>query len=480
MNLRDWRVFVPLIMAGYIVARFLGVAFHEIVGHDLAASLLGGTCYAVFVSPSAGFTYLFIPPGTSAPADAVVNLAGIAVEIAAGTLLLFLYRRFIDPLSRLMALLFLQVLLFQAFMYMAIGAFPETGGDTSQVVKEFDSNALLAVFVIIGIGLGVLVAYVVTRELLSLLAPTLEPRKWILIAIAFWLFPVVVDIALEGVSGVPPWPFFVAAIVVAVVAGYFIGMRYRQYVAELSPTPVRPLGVAKRDIMALGIVFLVISATWLAAFGPSTASAHGVMIGEPPLEAEEQWLGSFAINLHVRLARTGNASDPLNMSVEFKMRSIPFLESPLDRQIWSTFDDRAYFPFYENVAFFLANSTFNSSGWSIESEEIDGAAWAQGQTYENARVISLSMNASERQRLLRVSGDSVTVVMHDPYRYPSPAAFEGYTDEVIVGWGAGLSLVGHSQHGGTTIPDTITGELRWQNISYESAPDTYSVTIHLD
>jgi len=468
-----------LIMAGYIVARFLGVAFHEIVGHGLAASLLGGTCYAVFVSPSAGFTYLFMPPGTSASADAVVNLAGIAVEVAAGTLLLFLYRRIIDPLSRLMALLFLQVLLFQAFMYMAIGAFPETGGDTSQVVQEFDSNALLAVFVIVGVALGVFVAYVVTRELLSLLAPTLDLRKWILIAIVFWLFPIVVDVALEGVSGVPPWPFFVAAIAVAAVAGYFIGMKYRRYVAELPPTPVRPLGVAKRDIMALGIVFVVISATWLAAFGPSTASAHGVMIGEPPLEAEVQWLGSFAIDLHVHLARTGNASDPLNMSVEFKMRSIPVLESPLDRRIWSTFDDRAYFPFYENVALFLANSTFNSSGWSIESEGIDGAAWSQGQNYENARVISLSLNASERQRLLRVSGDNVTVVMHDPFRYPPPAASEGYMDEVIVGWGAGLVLVNYSQHGGSTTPDTVTGELRWQNVSADAAPDTYYLTVRM-
>lgn len=479
MNLRDWRVFAPLIMAGYIITRFLGVALHEIVGHGLASSFLGGSFYAVFVSPSAGFSYIFMPQGTSALADAAVNLAGIAVEIAVGVLLLFLYRRIHDPLSRLITLLFLQVLLFQAFMYMAIGSFPETGGDTSQVVQEFDSNALQAAFVIVGIALGALVAYILTRELLRLLAPNLDPRKWLLVVSVFWLFPILVDIALEGVSGIPPWPFFVIAVAVAAVAGYIIGVKYRQYIAELPPTPLRPLGVAKRDLMVFGIAFVVISVTWLVAFGPSTTSAHGVLLVEPPIQSELQWLGTFAIDLHARITRTGNPSDPLNMSVEFMFRGIPNLESPLDRQIWGTFDDRAYFPFYEELALYLANSTFNSSGWHIEAEGIDGAAWSQGQTYENARVISLSLNMSERQRLLGVSGGNVTLIIHDPFKYPPSAVSEGYIDEVIVGWGAGLILLNHTQHGGTTTPDTLTGELRWQNTSCDAAPDTYSVTIRL-
>jgi len=470
---------VPLIMAGYIVTRFLGVALHEIVGHGLAASLLGGSFYGVYVSPSAGFSYVFLPLNSGPWADAAVNLAGIGVELIVGLLIFLLYRRIQDGLEQLIALLFMEVLLFQAFLYMAFGAFPESGGDTSQVVQDFNSPALEAVFAVTGVALAAVTAYLITRRLLTLLAPTIDLRKWILIVAVFWLFPIPVDMAIEGVGPVPPWPAFVVAIAVAVAAGYIIGRRYRGYVTELPPTPVPPLGIAKRDTLALGIAFVMVFATWLAAFGPNTGSAHGVMLREPPIEAEVQRLGVEAINMHVHLLRTGNPASPINMSVEFRFRGIPDLQSPLDEQIWHTFDNRAYFPYYEAEAVALAEDAFNVTGWTVDSEGIDGTAWSQGHDYSLARNVTISLNSSVLQSILHVSGGNVTLGLHDPFKYPPPGIPDSYVDEVTFGWGAGLVLVNYSAHGGSTVADTITGELRWQNISYDAAPDTYFITIHL-
>jgi len=82
---RDPAVFALILLPAVIVARFAGVAVHEILGHGLASLLSGGTFYAVYVSPGQGAAWSHLPgDGGWVP----VVLAGIAAELLLGCLLL--------------------------------------------------------------------------------------------------------------------------------------------------------------------------------------------------------------------------------------------------------------------------------------------------------------------------------------------------------------------------------------------------------
>src|SRR3990170_698159 len=54
--------FTLLLLPCVIVARFAAVAVHEILGHGLATLAVGGTFYAVYLSPGEGAAYASLPP----------------------------------------------------------------------------------------------------------------------------------------------------------------------------------------------------------------------------------------------------------------------------------------------------------------------------------------------------------------------------------------------------------------------------------
>ncbi|MCK5397502.1 MAG: hypothetical protein KAJ33_04570, partial [Thermoplasmata archaeon] len=50
-----------VMMMIYLLAMFLAVAIHEILGHGLATVLLGGEFYAFYLSPGSGFISFYLP-----------------------------------------------------------------------------------------------------------------------------------------------------------------------------------------------------------------------------------------------------------------------------------------------------------------------------------------------------------------------------------------------------------------------------------
>src|SRR3972149_8910030 len=67
---REPATFAILVLAGFVVARFLAVALHEVVGHGLTTLALGGAFYGVYISPGAGVADVLVPPGGPAPGGA--------------------------------------------------------------------------------------------------------------------------------------------------------------------------------------------------------------------------------------------------------------------------------------------------------------------------------------------------------------------------------------------------------------------------
>ena len=52
---------VALIMMLYVIAIFIAVAIHEVLGHGVATILFGGEFYAVYLSPGSGFISFYLP-----------------------------------------------------------------------------------------------------------------------------------------------------------------------------------------------------------------------------------------------------------------------------------------------------------------------------------------------------------------------------------------------------------------------------------
>ena len=56
---------LALLMMLYVVALFISIAIHEVLGHGLFAVLLGGNFYAVYLSPGSGYVSFWLPPAMS-------------------------------------------------------------------------------------------------------------------------------------------------------------------------------------------------------------------------------------------------------------------------------------------------------------------------------------------------------------------------------------------------------------------------------
>ncbi|MEE9489486.1 MAG: hypothetical protein V3V91_03500, partial [Thermoplasmata archaeon] len=83
-------LFVLLTILYFVVARFLAVLSHEVLGHGLSSELIGGQFYAVYVSPGFGFTAAHIPDATAPALQVLYLMAGIITEVVIGLVILLL------------------------------------------------------------------------------------------------------------------------------------------------------------------------------------------------------------------------------------------------------------------------------------------------------------------------------------------------------------------------------------------------------
>lgn len=464
-NLRDPVAFAAFVVPAYVVARFVGVAVHEVLGHVVLAFLMGGSSYAFYVSPGSGFAYVFLPEGSHVAAVVAVHAAGIAVELA---LAVALWARVLRTRSlplRVFGLLLLEALAIQTLVYMAVSGFDFFPGDSLAVVFLLGRPALALGLLVVGIAWAVALAWVVSLEVVRALGLR-DLRGQIGYVAVFWLAP----IPLNFIPGFAAWGALAASLPVLVVvfAAATASLGYAVWwTAGARRGP--PILRERRKVAALAVAAIAIVPVWIGAFGFTPDTATGFLVSEPPVEAERTWVPTYAANLVVTV------QSDLNVTMEFRMRGLPGPMSPLQQRIWSSFDDRLDHAFWESQARFMATGVVNVSTWRATGSFIDGTAWAFGEDHPYARVVRLVSDPSRRWDILRNESGAILLTIHDPFKYEPPIPTEGFLDEVTIRWDAPLSLDHALSSGGTAAAVVIDGSVRWRSLTFEAAPETMQV-----
>jgi hypothetical protein len=478
-DLRDPGRFAVAVLLGYAVFRFLAVGAHEMLGHGLAATLAGGTLYGVYVSPGSGFALLAYPAATPPAAVAAALLAGTFAELVLGLVLLFLlYPRMAADASRFLVLLAAQVFLVHGALSFAVGSIPVSSADPVQAALVLDAPWLLAATFLGGLALAVLFVAILTRELLKIpgMRPPRQPNLFLAL---FWLLPLGVA-ALAGLvatlaSLALPDPLLSAGVVLflllyTAVGAFAIFFPARSAASRAPPSPVAETrGAPAKVLSTLVVAALILLPAWLLPFGPTVLTAHGLLLAPPPLEAERQWASPLAINVRVRVAADGL------LLVEFRFKGVPPLVSPLERQVWATFEDRADFPYYASLALAYAAAMFPGTSWSVLDRRIEGSVWVANETATGARLVVVG--PAEGASPLRVEDRTYVLAFVDPLRAaPSP---QGFLDVVNVTWGSGLTRVSAEASGGTTVPQVGPRFVAWFHLDAEAAHARYEITLAL-
>ncbi|HEV8595804.1 MAG TPA: hypothetical protein VGR51_09770 [Thermoplasmata archaeon] len=485
---REPAPFAVVVLVGFVVARFLSVALHEVAGHGVFAILTGGSFYGVYISPGSGFAFVFVPPAASPAAHALVALAGILVELIAGALLLRQYSRVRSFLGRLFVLLLLEVNLVYALVYLALGALDPAAGDSAQAVAALGAPHLVLAFLVVGVVWATALAAMISKEVIRLTAPVAPIRRQLLFTSLFWFTPILVGV-------LPSLWFATSSLLVYFVLFLLVGGGVFAF-AAFAASRMGPAGTAEErpegPFAPVAAAFVAVLIVWPLVFGLSAGTAHGLLLAEPPLAAERTWADVQALNVRVNLT-TG-----YDVPLEFRFKGVPTLESPLERAAFATYEDRADFAYWTDVARALAVGMLNATAWNVTSATIDspGTAWFDGRLVGNPRVVTLAVpTPAQRSRLTTVttngSGTFVTLYLLEPFRYGRIPCDACFVDEVNLTWPSGYGgpdpfrLVDVAAVGGS--PDAVQGFdtetglyfARFQNVNAGQTPRFYRLVLEV-
>jgi len=486
---REPLPFTLLVLLGFLVARFLGVALHEVGGHGLATLAVGGSFYAFYISPGEGAAFVYTPPVAYGAADwphFAVLVSGIAAELLVGLVLLLIYPRIRGFVPRLFALLLLVVLLVQALLYMALGALPFIGGDTANAARALGAPALYVAFFVAGLAWTTLVAFVVSRRLVDLLGDALPRRPELLYLALFWFLPLLVALAAGAIGGSALGPFLL--VYLAAFAG-FATLCYVLAVVGVSRSPGRRTAadaVTWRGLTPLVLAAILLVPAWLGAFGPSQGTAHGLLLQDPPLEAEFQFATEMAVNVELRVS--GNRSAGPALAVVFRFRGLPTSTSPLEERLWRSYDDRADFPRYVSEATFRCGTMLGLSEWRVDPGPYIGGAgdavWSASsrRLRDLPRVIPLvPRDPTELDRaFVKQANGTYSLYVYDPYRARPP--YGGFLDALNLTWTPNIQLL-HAEVDGFAVADPVLDanarSLTYQNLFFETSPRWYRFDLSL-
>jgi len=475
---REPATFALVVLIGFVVAKFLAVAVHEILGHGLFTQVVGGTFYGVYVSPGSGFSMIFLPASAPVAASALVDMAGILVDILFGIAIFAYYPRVRTFLGRVFVLLLLQVFLVYSLLYLALGAFPGTEGDSAAAVEVLGAPYLEPAFLLLGLMWAVGVAYVLSAELARLVAPRSPLRRQLLYLGVFWFAPIAVGVV-PGLASATGSLFLYFVLFLAVGGAVFAGTLL--LASRLGPSregvPDRPTG----RFLPLIVAFAVVLPLWVSAFGLTDATAHGLLLQDPPLEAEPTLAAALGIDVQVDVAADHNAT------LVFRMKGLgPPDASPLEQQALATYDRRAYFPYWIGFAHYLAAGMTNASSWSVLSYSIDrnGTVWSEGASVGAPRIVVLGITDPEDLPRLATlstngSGTFLTMTVFDPFRamrMPVPCD-TCFLDEVNLTWPGGAYQLVSATASGSSVPQTGADYARFRNLTVTDAPGVYRLVL---
>ena len=467
-------LFVLLTILYSVVARFLAVLSHEVLGHGLVSELIGGQFYAVYVSPGLGFTAAHIPDATVPELHVLYLMAGIITEVIIGlVILLVIYPRLKSFFHRLFALLLLEALLIHSMMYMALGSFTGERGDSMQVIQFLPGldNFWAVRFVATGLLLTIGFAYVISNKALELLREhfVLRTRRSAFrILLLFWLPHLAVGL-LAGFIAYDLVPdillsylllFISVAVLIFLFASFYVSR-------ERLPNP-EVTTVSWKGVLAALVAFLIILSVWFLAFGAVPSTAHGILIGEPPPEEEIYYTESYAVNLHIIIDQN------FNITTEVRMKAFGDIVSPLDEAIWRTFDERPYWNTYHALGAFAANKALNYTGWTRVNSSVGAHVHGCGDVWPDGKMVTLRFT-NPNVLILQERNGFMVLRVYDAWKDEYEPGDE-YLDAINITWDASITLEDYPMGGGLDPVAVESTYITWVFSSYEEAHVVYELT----
>jgi hypothetical protein len=488
-----WFTFVALIMMLYTIALFISVTIHEVLGHGLATLLTGGDFYAVYISPGSGYASLYIPEGTGVETRAFVLMAGIMVELIAGCLLFFLVLpRLKGFVTHLFGLVLSVTLLVHPSIYLFLG-FYYTEGDSYKAARALGMLGNGDAFIVSGLILSGIFVILISMAALSFLSGYKEDIEgegtkllfmfWLPL-IALGLTSAVVSLAVMSSADMTYALANACILLLLIGAGIILVPHIVEHAAE-----PRGYSFEGKAVVTILVCFILALALWVGMFGPTDTSAHGVMLHQPPLEAEAYFSDYSIGNANLMVYSNGT----VEVSIVLK-NMLDNSSSPLDERLYHTYDDRANWPYYIERTRYMTLVMF---GYSLD--EVRNLSFAtgidvvraMGVEYWNGRACTTYVNYTWQDTGLipgvRQPGQDTSTAggTDEPtellsFGFEDPWMLQGgYLDEVSISWEGNLTL---SYYSASNIEEShilfnrgslAENSIGWKNIGFDTSASEY-------
>ncbi len=472
-------LFMALIVMLFAICRVLAVGLHEFMGHGLFTELVGGEFYAAYISPGNGYASIRLPDDASKAIISMAYLAGISVEIISGLIILaFVHPRMKTFTSGIFTLVMAEVLLVHSSLYLVLGAYNPSG---DSYLAGMIGGIEVDVLVILGLILALLFILIVSIRFLQFISEFEEFKNNSQATRAlglFWLPPTLVILAsvlLPMAGSLPDERAYSMIYGLLVLTFVLIAMFYIPKIAPRRFSLSRREGMRFDKVIGTLGVFILVIVIWLAVFGPSSEDAHGLMIKDPPIEAERFYRDYTVGNAIVNINSNGT------MEVSILLKGVMQDPSPLDEKLYESFEQRPNWPDYTGGArnmlrmmFFIPNDVASNISFD---QKVEGGVWGGGQVYDNARVSSTMFNLSDMGMDFDDDGN-LTIFLADPWMIGSNP---GYLDSVEFRWEENLTLVDHNTGNITPTYFNEDGKIIiWRNHDLASAPAGYRIVFQRD
>jgi len=461
-------------MLVFTVARFIGILVHE-VGHGLVTIALGGDFYALYASPGTGLSYVFTA-NLSWNQRVLVDLGGVMAQAILGIILFIVYPRFKGFLTRIFSLQLLVVLLVFPFLYLGLSVF--YAGDGSLIVKEiihftqFDPSTII---VVVSIFLGCLAGYFITKRVFNFIDeyfPLFTRRDRFFMLFMFFSIPLVIGFigALAAISIIPleDIQFLIAFLITANILFFFTSyLILRKVGVEKNAPKVKKIkAISGKESVIILTSFAIVTVIWLAAFGPTPSTAHGMMLKEPPIGAEKNFADMTVLNIHIEIS-------PDEVEVSLMMRGVKAQYSPLERTMWHSFDDRVYWPYYESTSQFILTKMFIiTTDWNIVSESIGSEIYGYGTTFQHARMIKHRTTGVDD--LFKDNNGTYELTMRDPW-LNQPTGTSNHISILNISWSQEFLLEDYYTDPMRAPRSDLSTYMEWKNEDRDDAPSTYTM-----
>jgi len=473
--------FIALIMMLYVIAIFLAVTIHEVLGHGVTTIIFGGEFYAVYLSPGSGFISFYLPDSVTNTQVAIIYMAGITVQIIIGlAVLLLVFPKIKNFMLGLFTLMFSVAMLVHPSIYLFLGYFYQNGDTKYAVFRLGIQPDIFLVSGLIMTGVFTLLISIAALNFIGKFIDVGDEKIRNQILFMFWLPPIL----LSGVSAILS-AFFIPAddisytLTNAAVVLLFLGMSIHLVPIFVEPEKTRNYRVSMKNILSVMFVFVIILGVWVGAFGVSQDSAHGILLHDPPMEVEQYYSDYSIGNAEIYVYHNGTAK------VSIILRNQIHNASPLEEQIYHTYDYRPDWDYYvqrsKNIVIAMfdlqrgvgENLTFNTSYGTVRALGVEDDLGRVCTTYIDF------YDTGTRQDLPHEGiGEGMILSFIDPWQNRNP---QGYLDEVRISCGDDLRIDG--AYGENDYSDTIpynrgseyNNSVGWKNINLRDSPATYTV-----